>query len=60
MTQHCMSEGPVQYPGMGVPLQEEDERQVPVPWGVVHVGAVQHLMSLDPGHRPAGKMNKYH
>jgi hypothetical protein len=41
----------VQYPGTEVPEQAEVCLQVPEPEGVVQGLFVQHLISLEPGHK---------
>ena len=51
-TQHCKSDGPVQYPGTDVPLHELVCTQTPLPYGVLQVFEVQHLISDEPGQSP--------
>jgi len=51
-TQHCKSDGPVQYPGTEVPLHELVCMQIPFPYGVLHALEVQHLISDEPGQSP--------
>ena len=42
----------MQYPGKLVPEQAEVCMHVPLPEGVEHLLLVQHLISLEPGHKP--------